>query len=425
MALLDIVYNPLDASASGGTVLGWSGTVEEAVHPLGLSIYRFFTQNLRDMDAQEGAFFLKRYLQGPQQIWQGIHDSIVELATDMWDLSVVSPLRLRTMQRIVGWTPDLEWLTALLDDEGLRRLIGSSIPFWKIRGTETSIESVITLLLGARIRVWNYFDFRWVLEETDLGVEWDGLDPWAIEEDDTNTFNVRVVDAGINRELIKGLVKLARPSNERIEITYLTMLDLFNVPNDTAQWSVYKYPSNVVTPADVSSGRIRLGADDAETEMAWALPPIPRQFVAHGRFLRSEFAGLALCFNFDVDTEFGYMLAFDKSGGTVSLFNWTGPGLPAVLYSGAYTFDYDVYYNVRIEVTQDDPAAPTINYINAYVDGENILGASVPIADATHLNGGGLSMVKTWDAGNPTYIQCDAFEVFGLPIESDFIDINS
>ena len=66
------------------SVLGWKEeiNVEEA---LKLDIYLFIIESIRIEDQNQGAFFLKRFLQGPQEIWNKTQESIFSLK-NLWDI---------------------------------------------------------------------------------------------------------------------------------------------------------------------------------------------------------------------------------------------------------------------------------------------------------------------------------------------------
>lgn len=151
-----------------------------------LDMYRFILFEIRRQDLfgspKPGTEFLKRYLQGPNAIWQQnvLHAQAIP---DLWDIVKIADDKLQFLKSIVGWTsePLVRKVTDAIDDDALRRLIAVSGRLWRTRGPEDAIVNVLRTLTVARLRIWNWFDFRWVLGETGLGEEHDGRDPWLID----------------------------------------------------------------------------------------------------------------------------------------------------------------------------------------------------------------------------------------------------
>ena len=151
-----------------------------------LDIYRFIIFEIRKQDLQgsprPGSLFLKRYLEGFNRVWQQVVSDI-QRVPQLWSVEDIRDAHLQFLKTIVGWTdaPLLKKITEAISDASLRRLIAVSGRLWKTRGPESSIIDVLSLLTVARLRIWNWFDFRWVLDETELGEEHEGRDPWMID----------------------------------------------------------------------------------------------------------------------------------------------------------------------------------------------------------------------------------------------------
>ena len=150
-----------------------------AVEALQLKAYDFLGQNLRDEDQTKGRKFLERYYEGIQEVWKTINTGILEIP-NLWSPVDIPARLVQYLAPIVGWNGDLADIPTRLDTSTLRRLIESSSAFWNSRGPEDAIEDIIRLCTGARAEVKNYFDFRWIVDETHLGVEKDSFDPWTI-----------------------------------------------------------------------------------------------------------------------------------------------------------------------------------------------------------------------------------------------------
>jgi phage tail-like protein len=211
---------------------------------LDVSAYNLLIQPIRDEDQRRGNQFVERLLQGRQAIWEATQLQIFALKTLM-NVELCPDEYLQYLKWTVGWTSELltDQVTRNLDYATLRRLIAASIPFWKRRGSEDALVDVLRLATGERARIWNYFDFRWVTDETELGEDHQGRDPWIIDlpgppDYEELRFNVRIADpdGSLDRDLAVALCKLGRPCGERIELSYILALDLFKVDGDNVQW---------------------------------------------------------------------------------------------------------------------------------------------------------------------------------------------
>lgn len=156
----------------------------EEIFPL--DIYRFIIFEIRRQDLQgsprPGTEFLKRYLSGPNTIWQ-TNVAKIQSIPKLWNVTEIEDAFLKFLKWIVGWTDEvfLKKITDAISDDTLRRLIAASGRLWNTRGPEDAILNALNVIAGgARARIWNWFDFRWVLDESELGEEHEGRDPWII-----------------------------------------------------------------------------------------------------------------------------------------------------------------------------------------------------------------------------------------------------
>lgn len=194
-------------------------TEEEALQ---LSMYNFLGQNLRDEDQVNGGQFLERFFEGPQEVWKSTNDGILSLP-NLHSPVLIADALVPYLAQIVGWSGDLATLFARLPVATQRRVVESSVAFWKARGTEDSIEDIIRLMTGARAEVWTYFDYRWITDETHLGIERDGYDPWTISHD---PFTYEAVTVGA-REFFSGDGETAQ--SESISMGEMDVLFVFIV----------------------------------------------------------------------------------------------------------------------------------------------------------------------------------------------------
>lgn len=377
---------------------------------LTLKIYPFIIEVIRQEDQDNGAQFLERFLEGPQEMWSIIDEKIKSLPT-LWSVTDIEDRFLPYLKWIVGWTSVLDYITDELDSDTLRRLIASSVPFWKERGTENSIRDILRLTTAARLRIWNWFDLRYITGETAVGEEHLGYDPWMLSlpgapNYEENRYNVRIVDDGsLNRKLVRDLVRLTRPSGERVTIGYIGFLDLFLVDDDDSQWS-----HNGIGTSVVEDGLMKLSAgEDAVISVSGADNWM--NYVVTTR-VRGE------CFYHfyrTASTDF-YYVHLDITNNALRV-GVTLAGTPTVLSSidmyttfGVY-LDPDLFYSLRVEATPEGSATR----IKVYFDANQ----AFSLSDSTHVQG---SVGLLSGSG---LLEVDEVELFFNPLETDEIDINS
>lgn len=423
MAITDIAGNPL-APATLGQMLGFVEV--STAEALTLDMYRFLHQQIRTVDEKDGNLFVRRLFDGPQDVWKTTQGHIFDIRK-LWSITEIPDEFLQYLKNIVGWTKEeiTKRVTDNIDDFTLRRLISISVPFWKTRGPEDSIINILQALTGSRLRIWNWFDFRWVLDETDLSENRQGRDPWVIElpedGDDSHRFNVRIVDPvlpePLNRDLVVNLLKLMRPAGERIEVSYIDFLDLFTVAGDASQWDLAEG-----TALEVVDGLLKL-SDTGLIERAQisdtAAPNSPNWttgFLVYMRARSNEVGAIGLRF---LDSGGGNHYEARISIGsfptpaTVTLLKTTAT-VPTTLASvsllQAVTLGEFVGFRVNIE-----PEGAT-NRIKVYVDGDEVVEA----IDPDH-NQGTVSLYHLAGAD----LEVDEIEVFQTPLVTDTIDINA
>jgi len=127
-------------------------------------IFDYLILPIREADQREGKDFLKRYLLGPQSVWETTDQKIKDIPK-LWSIVECPDEFLKFLKWIVGWTGELDSVTQDLIFDELRRLISISGRLWKLRGPEDTIVDVLRFATGQRNRIWNWFDFRWVLAD--------------------------------------------------------------------------------------------------------------------------------------------------------------------------------------------------------------------------------------------------------------------
>lgn len=412
MPIQDFAFNPLALPASG-QMLGFVEPVE-AEEELALRIYMFLIEGIRQEDQQNGQLFVKRYLEGPQLVWGQIQQTIFRLKS-LWNINEIDDAYLDLLKRIVGWTPDLDDITDALDADTLRRLIAASAALWKERGTEDALSNVVSLVVAARSRIWNWFDFRWISDETGMGVEHDGRDPWVISITDNVTINFRIVDDGtLNRQLVRNLANLMRPLNERVEITYLRFLDLFTIENDAVQWlGVLGSTPGMLVADGVGTVDSKPGGGFAivvvSPDVVVAGVPIWSNYVVTARVKGKTQWGMVFGWQ---DTNNYYRLLFSKPLNSIFLDR---------IQSGSFGLGTDVttpvvedmWYSIRIQFSPEGAGVRIV----VYIDSEEIFNVS-----DTEFTAGRPGFIRIITNGE---CHVDEVEVLGLPAESDLVDINS
>jgi phage tail-like protein len=418
----DLAFNPI-ANPSTAQMLGFTDTTGEDT-TIGLEINGFIFRSIRHEDEQ-GNLFLKRFLQGPQSVWNSIQDKIDELQA-LWDVTAIDDRWLVYQKSIVGWESSLDHITDELTDDQLRRLISASMALWKSRGNEDSITDLLQLATGARMRIWNWFDFRWILDETALGEAHDGYDSWMIyapdeDEDEEYWSNLRIVDDGtLNRKLVKDIVKMMRAVGERFEIVYLALLDLFEVDGDDSQWYDTYQDAAIGGPMVVANGANTLG-DNTVQEAAITQSNEALGWDNYVSYWRAKIsqdgisAGMATFRFYCADLDNSFILAMDPANNRFRLGTLVATVqtyyFDAVMPEGIHA---NVYYGIRIAIT---PATSNQVHVVVYVDNVEIFNTNAPDFFVAGGIGFGHEIAQT--------ITVAEVEVLRLPVESDTVTINT
>lgn len=445
MAIQDVAYNNLPGAATG-EMLGYTAP-PDSPETLSLDMYLFLIEQIRIADQNEGGLFVKRFLSGPQQFWAETQAKIFALKT-MWQVDKIPEVLLQFMKRIVGWTPDLDKITNRLDANGLRRLIAGSIPLWRKRGPEDAMLEAVSLVSGAaRMRIWNWFDFRWVLDETVLGESHQGRDPWILEfpgppNYSENYSNLRIVDDGtLDHVLVEEMVNLMRASGERVTISYIDFLDQFEHDGDNSQWEaldddlaqpLLKEQFEVVGGKLVSSAGATSGGLSRIINSSVIVPQAVdwQTYVAYWRLsMAMDTPGgapyVGPLFYYTDDDNYYYLRVKPKWPDSFALPASTTVELRKIVAgsdTSVATVDYlaltggvllhNVFYGYRIQVT---PNLVT-NEIKVFIDGNLIINTT----DGDHTRGA-IGVRRTDRAG----YELDEAELFQLPLENVLIDINA
>lgn len=416
-AVVDLAGNV--ATPPTTPMLGFTSKAEDAPAQK-LNIYLFLTEQLRVED-QKATKLLERLLEGPQAAWLAINDAILSLPK-LWSSSEAPAAALHHLKRIVGWTTELDVITANLDEATLRRLISASTPFWKSRGPEETIASILRLVTRKRVRILNWFDYRAILDEVHLGYEYDSNDPWVVEapggaDPDPWTYNVRIVDDGdLDRVVVRNLCRLTRPAGERVDVTYLGFLDEFTIADDLSQWTVD------AGTASVGGGTFTM-SDALAEEAAHVSLEGATDWSAYTVGFRIRGTGTYACVFYWTGPDDYYMvrLSVDPAN-TIELVSVVG-GVETVLFNidisaatgGTITLDANVYHSFNITVLPSTPGS-ALNEITVMFDG-NVLPTGT--TDSSHVSG---TLGVRHEVGGS--VELDITEMIFVPGQSDYIDIN-
>lgn len=140
-------------------------------------IYKFIHRPLRTEDQLSGRQFLERYIFAFQRQFEQVIDKINKLP-QLYDPALTPQPRL--LKDIVGFTSELDKITNDISDADLRKLISLAVALWKEKGLEVGYKDIIRLFTGKNSRVFNWFDFRYIVGEQGLAQEELGEDSWFI-----------------------------------------------------------------------------------------------------------------------------------------------------------------------------------------------------------------------------------------------------
>jgi hypothetical protein len=407
--VVDHAWNPM-TTPSETDVLGFEPKPDD--EPGAIQMYDFLVEALRVEDQKSGAL-LRRFLEGPQRVWEGTLRTALDLPT-IWSVEGMPDDALTLQQTIVGWTDRLRGVTDRLSPLALRRVVASSVKFWQERGAEDSTVDALRLFTGARARILNWFDFRWILGETHFGIENDGSDPWLLSSpfdggnDDAQVYNIRIVDDGsLDRELVRSVVSLTRPTGEQAEITYLALLDLFDVDGDDSQWRSVLGPPGTVAGGRLAIGPLAVMLADVDGASRWAGYVVRARVRGTGAFgvgvyVSGPLDGYAVA----IDLVFGYFVIYKTTAGfrTDLRLRPIESALNGPLHP-------DVFYGVQVEVVPSG----TGTSIRLFVDGEKVAEAW----DDDHVSG---TVAFGVQSGT---VEVDSVEVFFVPAPTESVGLEN
>lgn len=432
----DLAHNQLAGPATS-QMLGYVD-IDEA-EELQLKIYSFILASIRGEDGR-ATLLLKRFLEGPQRVWETNQAKLFAIKT-LWNILDIPDGYLQYIQGQLGWTGKYEAIPDALEASVKRRLLDASVAMWKNRGTEDTTVGIIQLTTGAQARIWNWFDKRWIIGETMLAQQHQGNDSWLLDlpnaaSGEERYSNLRVVDDGtLDHDLVEALVRLCRATGERIQITYLSFMDLFTIEGDDAQWvrggdfgllesDFIRIENGKAIMDDQAGYQFGMSVVNVEGSADWS------NYIAYFRVkcydvVAPETGKIGLGFYFNEGGTEGYMVIVDPFAygnfgkGEITFNTWDAGGLNEIT---AVDYEYgnieqDTYYGVRIQVSAEPNGKGGYwNKVKVYLENDLVLESD----DDTYTKGT-LTLYRAPD----TSLEVDEVEMFQLPADTTLIDINS
>ena len=176
MAITDVANNPIQPTAT--SFLGFSGPVAE---PFPHDIYSFLIESLRRCDREVGRELLLRWLAAAQSEFEATQGRINELLL-LYDPELTRDESLPFIKWLVGLTSKLDFLTGGISTADIRRLISVAVRMWKLKGTDRGYAVALGAITGREVRILNYFHFRVIVGEVELGRAELDVDAWLLDE---------------------------------------------------------------------------------------------------------------------------------------------------------------------------------------------------------------------------------------------------
>lgn len=364
----------------------------------GISLYDAIVEPIRKVDKTHGADLLLRYLVGPQAIHDRTTGDILTLF-DQIQPSLVRSELLTYLKDIVGFTRELRSITDQLTELQLRRLVQLAIPFWNQRHTESGLLNSIRLLTGRSGVFYDWFYFRFLLGEAEIGEEQlvTGGDSWIIGGAtslyDEFWSNLRLMDDGtLDEQLLVDLVRLMRPTNERIEIFLTDFLEQYDI--DLARWLLVSGPAPI---HDTVNQTMELQANTVlEPIIPITFGPGLSSYVLITKFrLDDAAASFRVQFYIDPYATAFYQVTIKLTSFRVELASQVD-GLFSLLVSTnpvSVSLVEDVWYKLRVQVINDESdQANRKRLIRVYIDNNLV----IPTSGEDYIN-------NTLATGRPGY----------------------
>jgi hypothetical protein len=231
-------------------------------------------------------------------------------------------------------------------------------------------------------------------------------------------YQIRVVDDGsLNRELVRNLARVTRPSNERVDIFYTGFLDLFTTDDDKSQWTDEEGVSEVeggamILPDDAAIESTFVDLDQsliwAEYSVTWLVKGETTFDLLFYRASEEDHYFVRVITAPTSSNGRGDIELWERNGGVDTMI------ADAALPEG-FLFSDDVNHAIRVEIVR----VGATNAIKVILDAEIIL----TVNDATHAAGS--IGIRRQTSNNGGALTLGDIEMFFLPASVDFIGINT
>lgn len=250
---VDLGGNALSLPATAQAICGELETEVESTR-----IYDYHVKAVKDVDAA-GSLLWKRLCAGPEALWAAI-ETRAERLTSLYNVDTIDDQYLRYLKLSAFWTADTERITDKLSASELRQLIAQSPELWDRRGVAGAYSEILNAIVGIDAFEIDWFDRRWVLDDTPLDADAFDYGIMILEEADRRFTDIHIEDAAraLDRELIAEIVKLWRPSGERVQIVFAELFDRFT--DATRSWAV-SVGGDPATDATIANGEVEIPAD--------------------------------------------------------------------------------------------------------------------------------------------------------------------
>lgn len=396
----------------GPVEFGFIGFDGEAPPDLLDRIYNFHHESIRRSDVN---LLWKRLCDGFERIWVSIENNLDKIET-LWNVSAIDDEFVRYLLPQVGWTDDLADITDRLGVDAVRRLVASAIPLWKRRGASLSSVEALNVIIGVDAWEWDWFDRRFLIGQTRFGHDLAPSSGWTdarlLSSKARRWSNLRIADAeqALDRELIKRVVNLWRPSGERVLVSYVEFWDRFVDDSKLESWGSF---SDGVAAETTIAGGVLAQSDDAVSMHSFARGTALELLSSGSTRARVRPAGsgwFGVVVGFSGDLALAIEARFDLDDNTLGVYQ-DGVLISDVVQLKTFgvLLSPDVWRTIR--VVAHVPQTHLAIWLDNRLVFESFSIASRP----------GTSGVAH---GIGASLECGQFEIAPTPGRSDFVDIN-
>ena len=417
---------PLDILADMASFVGL-GLLGHLIFDALIKPVRDADRDLGVADPDEGARdMLDRYLIGPQTIHERTRATILSLKQQVDPIQTRADL-LQYLKDIVGFTLELDHVTSRLSETQLRRLIRVAVALWKQRYTKRGLVNAIRILTGRTPYVTDWFGFRFLLGEAQIGEEQlvAGGDSWIIggATTDYDEFwsNIRVMDDGsLDELLLIDICRLMRGGSERMEVFLSDFIERFDA--DKVRWNQIGV---TVWNLDIVN-QLAVFPAGAEAEAIVPIVPVASlsTYVAITKFTLGTGGQAILRWYVNVAADTYYYVHLQEAVPQLRFIQVIG-GVPTTLVTinnlALTPLFEDVPYKLRVQTINESGQ----NLIRIYIDNELVVptsGSDYTDAAGGRPSAGVIRLASDAGGGDVTF---DNVEVFRLPGRYATIEIGS